>query len=187
MISDDFVCVENKNSLESMEYRVKIMKQRECVLESLSGIVMHEHIIQKCVLIQKFFRNKLFEIRTKNAFRVISLFHMHKGLYCWKSYYSAQKKLSSELFIKNSIITYCYRKRFLKKKNAANTIKYYFRLSLDNVTYSQTCKLVRELNYLKQRVDSKLFIINNLKRKLKQQQKQNTKQQNVWYGRNILI
>jgi hypothetical protein len=61
-----------------------------------------------------------------------------------------------------------------------------FRKSMKNNSYSLKCSLLREIQYLKQKVDAKTYLINELRKKIKKEQSINSKASNKWYRRNIL-
>ena len=46
--------------------------------------------------------------------------------------------------------------------------------------------MLREIQYLKQKVDAKTYLINELRKKIKTEQSINSRASNKWYRRNIL-
>jgi hypothetical protein len=69
--------------------------------------------------------------------------------------------------LKNKLKTICCRKRFCKMKDSSILIQYMFRKSMKNNSYSLKCSLLREIQYLKQKVDAKTYLINELRKKIK--------------------
>ncbi len=173
----DYVCVNKECDLVSN--RVK-------VLETLSGFKSHASVIKSCILIQKKVRIFMTLLKINRVKKIIS----QKIILKYTKQFVEKKKTNRKnllvLKLKNKLRTICYKKRFRKMKNSSIYIQYMFRKSLRNISYSLKCSLLREIQYLKQKVDAKNYVINELRKKIKKEQSINLKSSNKWYRRNIL-
>ena len=61
-----------------------------------------------------------------------------------------------------------------------------FRKSFKNNSYSLKCNLLREIQYLNQKISAKNYVINELRKKIKKEQSNTSKMSNEWYRKNIL-
>ncbi len=173
----DYVCV-NK------EY--ELVSNRVQVLETLSGFKNHASVIKNCILIQKNFRLLILDLKIKRLRKRIS---KRIILSYTKLFLEKKKKEKNDLLVsilKNKLKTIYYRTRFCKMKNSSIFIQYMFRKSMKNNSYSLKCRLLREIQYLNQKVDAKNYLINELRKKIKKEQSINSKASNKWYRRNIL-
>lgn len=173
----DYVCVKKEYDLVS---------NRVQVLETLSGFKSHASVIKSCILIQKKFRLFVNLLKIKRVRENIS----QKVILKYTKQFVKKKKTNLKnlllLKLKNKLRTICYKKRFHKMKTSSIYIQYMFRKSLRNISYSLKCSLLREIQYLKQKVDEKNYVINELKKKIKKEQSMNLKTSNKWHRRNIL-
>ena len=173
----DYVCVDKEYDLISN--RVK-------VLETLSGFKNHASVIKSCIVIQKNFRLFIFYLKVK---RIKECFAKRIILSYTKLFLEKKKEEKNNLLVsnlKNKLKTIYYKKRFYNMKTSSIYIQYMFRKSMKNNSYSLKCSLVREIQYLKQKVDAKNYLINELRKKIKKEQITNSKASNKWYRRNIL-
>lgn len=173
----DYVCV-NKEC--------DIVSNRVKVLETLSGFKSHTYVIKSCILIQKKVRIFITLLKINRVKKDIS----QKVILKYTKQFVEKKKTNRKnllvLKLKNKLRTIFYKKRFQKMKTSSIYIQYMFRKSLINISYSLKCSLLREIQYLKQKVDAKNYMINELKKKIKREQSINLKSSNKWYRRNIL-
>ena len=173
----DYVCV-NKE--------VDLLSNRVKVLETLSGFKKHVNVIKSCIFIQRnakkiIFNSKLRNLRERTSKRII---RFHTNFYI-KTKNHFRKKLLAEA-LKNKLKTIYYRKRFLKIKSSSIYIQYMFRKSFKNNSYSLKCNLLREIQYLNQKISAKNYVINELRKKIKKEQSNTSKMSNEWYRKNIL-
>ena len=163
-----------------------IVSNRVKVLETLSGFKSHASVIKSCILIQKKVRLFITLLKINRVKENIS----KKVILKYTKRFVEKKKTNRKnllvLKLKNKLKTICYKKRFHKMKTSSIYIQYMFRKSLRNISYSLKCSLLREIQYLKQKVDAKNYVINELKKKIKKEQSINLKSSNKWYRRNIL-
>lgn len=163
-----------------------IVSNRVQLLETLSGFKNHASVIKNCIIIQKKFRLFIFNLKSKILKENVSkrIILSYTKLYIEKKNKERKNLLVSSL--KNKVKTMYYRKRFCKMKDSSIYIQYMFRKSMKNNSYSLKCSLLREIQYLKQKVDAKNYVINELRKKIKKEQEINSKASNKWYRKNIL-
>lgn len=183
---EGFVCIEDGSELNELERKVRLLEQRSNVFETLAGVNIHPNVLSSCVLLQRFFRYRKFQKSLTNTKSLLNILYMRGFYEKWLLKHKEYKKMLSETIIKNSILTMCHRKRFLEKKKAAVIIQTKFRYSINNVSYPKTCRLIREVQYLNQTIESKRYLIKELRKKIKTQQKQSSRQNTKWFKKNIL-
>ena len=187
MSYQNFVCIcEQDCNNDSVKTVMEIMVDRSNVLETLSGVCVHDYVMSSCIFLQTFTRRYIYKKKIKaickNLYRPILL----KGFRKFVSGLAGERNERIINIMKNRIKTKYYRKRFICQRNAALLIQRAFKKSYVDISYAKKCHLYREIQYLNQKVESRNYLICELGKKLRREQKQNSVNNRKWYRKNIL-
>jgi hypothetical protein len=177
MSTQDYVCMCTDDCVvDSYKNMMCALIARNKVLEMIANIKIDNNIENKCILIQNKVRIFQHNTRLKRLKQYLSVkIIQHYS----RQFLQKRKKEYSYNLLKNCIKVKNCRHIFIKKRSAAIIIQYQFRKSFRNISYSGKCELIREIIYLKDMLAANLYIISDLKNKIKKTHQHN----NRYYGK----
>jgi hypothetical protein len=173
--------------MNSFKKMMNALIARNRLLETLATLKINNGIERKCIIIQKKAKIFIHNNRLRRLKRYLSTKIIQKQARVFLQNITEMKKEQLHILLKKYVKTQKCRKMFQEKKAAAIIIQYHFRKSYKNSTYSQKCRLIREIICLKDIEALNCYFINDLKKKIRKSQQINRKTAKQWHRKKNFI